>query len=100
MTSEYTALLQLKASPGWDILQALWIKEHEKIVDAMRRAGKRGNETSWRYFAGQQEGFDLAIMQLHRALAEMESKEEDVHESVEAKQQIDELMKTLKGEPK
>jgi hypothetical protein len=72
MTTDYNDLKALELSTGYLKLQALWGHEGQKILDAVKRAGKKGNETSWRYYAGQMEGFELAITHLHRALADME----------------------------
>lgn len=96
MSAEYTHLMALQESQGYKILQALWAKEHAEIVKAMRKAGKRGNETSWRYFAGQQEGFELAVTHLERALLEMQVKSaEEGHES-DPSNQIEELFNQLR----
>lgn len=77
---------------------ALWAIQHQKIVDALRKAGKQNKEMNWRYFAGQQEGFELALTQVDRAMKEMEEKGEDVVANVEAQRQVEDLLKKIKGE--
>jgi len=95
---EYMALTQLRQSPGWQVLVALWAMQHKKIVDGMRKAGKTGRDSNWRWFAGQQEGFEIAITQLDRALGEMEAEVIEVDASQEAKTQVEELLKKIKGD--
>lgn len=98
MKAEYNALLQLRQSQGYGLLQGLWALQHQKIISAIRKAGKGNKETSWRYFAGQQEGFELAITQLERAIVDMEKENEDLAASTEAAQQVEELLKQVKGD--
>lgn len=98
MKSEYNILASLKAHPGWIILQALWAIQHGKVVEATRKAGKQGKESPWRWFAGQLEGFEIAITQLDRAMADMEKENEDIAPSHEAQEQVQALLEKLKGE--
>jgi hypothetical protein len=98
MNSEYNDLYQLKNSKGYEFLVSLWAIQHQKIVDALRKAGKQNKEMNWRYFAGQQEGFEIAITQVDRALKEMADKGVDTIANEEAAKQVEDLMKKLKGE--
>lgn len=100
MRAEYNHLYQLKNSEGYTVLLALWALQHEKIVNAMRRAGKGGKESAWRYYAGQLEGFEVAITQVERAMKDMEEKGEDAVAHVEAQQQVEDLLKRIKGDEK
>lgn len=96
MTAEYNHLMSLKMSEGYKVLQALWAHQHGKIVEAMRKAGKKGNETSWRYFAGQNEGFELAITQVERALEDMQKTMENENPQADPSRDIEELLNNLK----
>jgi hypothetical protein len=98
MKTEYNSLLQLRTMAGWPILQALWAIQHTKIVEATRKAGKRNRGDIWKYYAGQLEGFEIAITQLERALQEMEKEAAEVEPSSEAKEQVEALIKKLKGD--
>lgn len=98
MKAEYSALIALQNSAGWPVLQSLWALQHRKIVDAARKAGKQGKESAWRWYAGQLEGFEVAITQLDRALEDMRREDENVEASQEAQEQVDELLRKIKGE--
>lgn len=93
MTSEYAALKRLENNPDFQVLRGLWAHQLGKIVNAMRTAGKRGTESAWRYYAGQQEGFELAVTQLERALAEMERQKENAEEKTNVDQIIEGIRK-------
>lgn len=98
MKSEYHALSSLKMHPGWVILQALWAIQHKKVVEATRKSGKLGKESPWRWYAGQLEGFEIAITQLDRAIQDMEKENEDLAPAHEAQEQVEALLKKIKGE--
>jgi hypothetical protein len=100
MTAEYNYLTALRNSQGYTVLLALWALQHEKIVQAMRKSGKSGKESAWRYYAGQLEGFEVAITQVERAMKDMEEKGEDAVANVEAQQQVEDLLKRIKGDEK
>lgn len=96
MNKEFVALRGLKDHPGYEVLQALWQAQYEKIQEAMDSAAKRGSETAWRYWAGQDKAFKLAVTQLDRALAQMEKEAVDV----ETKPQtiVEKLLAEARGE--
>ncbi|PWT87989.1 MAG: hypothetical protein C5B54_11360 [Acidobacteria bacterium] len=98
MKAEYNHLTALKQHPGYDILMALWAFQFQKIVSAVRKAAKQNKELNWRYFAGQQEGFELAITQIERSLKEMEEKSDEAPANVEAQAQVDDLLRKIKGD--
>ena len=98
MNAEYNHLMSLRTSPGYEVLLALWAAQHQKVIDGMRKAAKQNKEMNWRYFAGQQEGFELAITQVDRALKEMAEKGEDIMANAEAEKQVEDLLKKIKGE--
>jgi repressor of nif and glnA expression len=99
MRAEYNHLYSLRNSEGYTVLLALWALQHEKIVNAMRKSGKSGKESAWRYYAGQLEGFEVAITQVERAMKDMEEKGEESLANKEAEQQVEDLLKKIKGEP-
>jgi hypothetical protein len=99
MRAEYNHLYNLRNSEGYTVLLALWALQHEKIVNAMRKSGKSGKESAWRYYAGQLEGFEVAITQVERAMKDMEEKGEESLANKEAEQQVEDLLKKIKGEP-
>lgn len=98
MKAEYNHLYSLKNHPGYEVLMALWAIQHQKITDAMRKSGKQNKEMNWRYFAGQLEGFEIAITQMDRALKDMAEKGEDAIANEEATRQVEDLLKKIKGE--
>jgi hypothetical protein len=70
--ANFIELSRLKAMQGYRVLENEWLHQVTKIEAARSRAAKRGQESAWRYWAGYEEGFKLAMMTLHRALERME----------------------------
>lgn len=97
MNTDYFDLKSLQSSPGWVKLQALWAKQYALVIEDLMKTARKGNETSWRFKAGQMQGFDLAIQQLDRALLQMEKEGEDANAGPNA---VDELMKEIRGDKK
>jgi hypothetical protein len=82
MTEDYGDLSDLKSRRGYQKLQALWVRQGKDIMNALNKASKeRGKDDSLRWNAGVWYGFDLAIGQLDRALAEMERDMENKEET-------------------
>lgn len=100
MKAEYNQLKQLENNTGYQILLNLWIIQGQKILEASRRAAKKPNESSWRYYAGQQEGFEFAITQLQRSLKDMEKDTENLEATVRTNEEIEELLGKIKSEAK
>ena len=100
MKAEYHQLKQLENHSGYQILMTLWAIQGQKILEASRRAAKKPNESSWRYYAGQQEGFELAITQLQRSLKDMEKDSENTEATVRTNEEIEELLGKIKSEGK
>lgn len=97
MKQEYHALKFMEKSDGYKILQELWILQVSKIEEARDRAASRGQESAWRYQAGQEKGFKLAMTALVRALADMERSEEGLDEDNAAEKLLEEI-KTRGGD--
>jgi len=96
MKSEYVGLKSLENHHGYKILEALWIHELTEVEKARDSAAKRGGESAWRYWAGQEKGFKLAMTQLQRALVHMEHENEDLKDGTK----IEDLLSELRGEVK
>lgn len=95
MNSDYFDLKQIQKSIGYQKLQALWAHEGIRIMDSLQKAAAKGQESAWRYYAGQMRGFDLAITHLERAILQME-KEGEVDNP--ATQAVEDLMKEIRGD--
>lgn len=80
MKREYHALKELESVEGYKVLQELWMYQVSKIEEARDRAASRGQESAWRYSAGKEAGFKLAMTALARGLLDMEQKENDPQE--------------------
>ena len=96
MKREYDLLTTLQNHPGYKVLEELWRDQGVKIQKARDRAASRSQESAWRYFAGQEMGFSLAVTMLQRALAEMEIKDQ----GLASESQAEKILRELRGEPK
>lgn len=77
MREDYSALKGLENSRGYQILMELWIYQMSKIEEARDKAAKQSThkaESDWRYMAGQEKGFKLAMTALQRGIVDMEKK--------------------------
>lgn len=96
MKSDYIALKSLDQHEGYKLLQALWIHETAKVEEARSKAAKRSSEGTWKYWAGYEEGFKFAVMQLQRSLLHMESESENL----QGDGKFEALMNELRGDVK
>lgn len=100
MTPDYLDLVELRKLRGYQKLQALWAEQGMKIMENLNKHSKlTGKDTSLRYYAGQWNGFDMAIGMLERAVEEIQRQIGNAAESTT----VDELMEKLnqrKGETK
>lgn len=94
MNTDYVDLKSLQGIRGYQKLQALWAHEGVKIMESLQKSAAKGQESAWRYYAGQMKGFDLAITQLERALLHMEQEGETENP---AQKTVEELLKEIKG---
>ena len=94
MNNDYFDLKQLQQSRGYQKLQALWAHEYAALMMGLQRAASKGQESAWRYYAGQLKGADLMTGQLERALVQMEKEGEGDNP---ATQDVTELLKELRG---
>lgn len=96
MIQEYASLTALRDNIDYQTLKVCWAGQGQKIIDAMKRAAARGQESAWRFYAGQMAGFELAVTQLERSIAEMEAESQNKS----ADTNVDDLLKQIKGEQK
>lgn len=96
MRSEYLALRRLSESSDYRMLEAIWMHHVSKIEQARDRAASRGQESAWRYAAGQEKGAKLIMTALQAAIVDMESKEEGLADE----EKYDSLLKEIRGETK
>lgn len=94
MKNEFISLKSLLAHPGWAVLEAEWMAQVTKIEEARDKAAKRGSDSAWRYWAGQEFGFKLAITAAQRTLDNM-AKE---NEALEGEARYESLLSEIKGE--
>ena len=79
--ADYFNLKALKSSAGYQLLEALWIHQVTEIEDTRDKAAKKATgESDWRYWAGQEKGFKLAMTALQRAMMQMEQEETELIE--------------------
>ena len=95
MNMDYADLKELQMSRGYAKLQALWAHEYSEVMKGIQRAGAKGQESAWRFYAGQLKGFDLAVGQLDRALLQMEKEGES---ETPASKDVEELFRKIKEE--
>lgn len=84
------------AHEGWAVLEALWLLQISEIEQARDKCASKATtkaESDWRYMAGQEKGFKLAMMKAKMALAEMEL----ANENETAESRYDKLLEEIKG---
>lgn len=88
------ALKRLENSPDYAILQAKWLYVVSEIQKARDSAATRGQESAWRYYAGQEKGAQRIILALGLAIADLEAQDKElVDES-----KYDSLLQEIRGE--
>lgn len=97
MHSDYLALKHLLTQPSYKLLEALWIHQVSNIEEARDRAASRGQESAWRYAAGKEAGFKLAMTAVQRALVEMEVAEPNEVEETKYEEMLEQLKLKREG---
>lgn len=97
MNTDFAVLARLKNDHGYKLLEALWIHQVSEVEKSRDSAAKRGTESAWRYHAGREAGFKLAMTALERALLAMEK--EGLAEEPTG-YDVNQLLEELKGERK
>lgn len=92
MKAEYIALTNLLNSPDWAYLENEWLHQVTDIEAARDKAARKPNESAWRYWAGQEYGFKLAMTTIRRSIQKME----EVDAELETESKIDKLLKEAK----
>jgi hypothetical protein len=77
MNTDFFDLKSLQMNAGYQKLQALWAHEYAVLMTGLQKAGAKGQESAWRYYAGQLKGADLMTGMLDRALLQMEKEGEN-----------------------
>lgn len=91
------AMLQtLSKSPAFAKLVELWVVDVTKIEASRDGAASRGQESSWRYWAGLEKGYKRAMMRLQEELSRMEEEGGDIAQ--EPSEKIQRLLSEARGE--
>jgi hypothetical protein len=69
---DYAAFAELKKAYGYQLLENEWLHQISEIEKKRDLAASRGTESAWRYHAGKEAGFKLAMTTLDRALTRIE----------------------------
>ena len=96
MNGDIIALRELLNSDGYKILQGIWLQHTIEIEEARDRCAGRGHESAWRYWAGQEKGFKMAMMTLQKTIDDFEKE----NKPDEGQTYIEELLKSVRGETK
>lgn len=91
---DYFDLKMLQGMKGYQKLQALWAHEGSMVMRSLQNAASKGQESAWRYYAGQMKGFELAITHLERALIQMEKEGAGDNQATKT---VEELLKEVRG---
>lgn len=94
---EYYLLKSLLDNPAFKLLEDLWIYHSADIEDKRDKAAAKGNESAWRYYAGQEKGFKRATTALVMALRDMEKKLNDLTEENKSEKILEELRGMKEG---
>lgn len=93
MNADYSDLKSLLLNRGYQKLQALWAHEYVVLMRGLQNAAAKGQESAWRYYAGQLKGADLMTGQLERALLQMEKEGEGDNEGTKT---VEEMLKEIR----
>lgn len=96
MRTDFEVLNALEKSEGYKRLMMLWMEDLGDIETRRDAAASKGQESGWRYWAGQEKGYKRAMMKLSAEMALMET---DGGETVEQPSDVVErLMSQVRGE--
>jgi hypothetical protein len=85
---------QVQDHAGYKYLEDLWRARLAEVQEKRDKAAQRGSETAWRYWAGVEKGFQLAVTLLPLTLAEMDSE----IDNEQAEDRFAAIAQELKGE--
>lgn len=95
MNNDIQLFTALERHAGYQALEELWRIEISGIEAKRDNAAKRGNESSWRYWAGLEYGYKKAVMKLREEILRY-GNEESLEEKPSEK--IEKLMAEARGE--
>lgn len=98
MNSDFQLLNSLKNHAGYKRLQELWLEEISDIEAHRDSAASRGQESAWRYQAGQEKGAKRIAMRLEVELAKLEDEGGEVAEK--PSEVIEKMLAEARGEQK
>lgn len=90
---QYARFVGLRDNPAYRDLENEWLAQVTKIEEARSKAAKTGGESAWRFHAGREEGFKLAMTALLRAIQKIESELEETPQNI-----VDKLMEEVRNE--
>lgn len=91
--SEYMALKRLENNADYKILEFRWLSLISEIEKSRDNSAARGQESAWRYFAGQEKGAKRMVTALSARIIELEELDKElVDES-----KYDELLNEIRG---
>lgn len=93
MNPDYADLKALQLNRGFQKLQALWAHEYLVLMNGLQKAAAKGQESAWRYYAGQLKGADLMTGQLERAILQMEKEGEGDNPATKS---VEEILKEIR----
>ncbi len=97
MRENYQLLSTLEKSDAYKKLMILWMEDLTEIEVKRDVAAAKGQESGWRYWAGQEKGYKRAMMRLNVELSRMEEEggEEPLNKPSEM---IEKLLAEARGE--
>ena len=98
MKKDYQLLSSLKIHSAFKALMLLWLDDVTEIEAKRDSCAGRGQESAWRYWAGQEKGYKRAMTRLDEGLARMDQEGGEVME--EPSEIIEKLLNESRGEKK
>jgi hypothetical protein len=95
MKFDFQMLCKLRDSEAYKKLMALWLETITDIESRRDVAASRGQESAWRYYAGQEKGFKRAMMLLDEKISQLEADGGDP--SDQPSEQIERLLDEARG---
>jgi len=90
-------LTALKSHPAYKRLQELWLEDISEIETKRDLSAARGQESAWRYWAGQEKGAKRLMVRLDIEIERL--KEEGADPSNAPSEIIEKLLSEARGEP-
>lgn len=98
MHKDFQMFSVLEKSEAYKRLMVLWMQDLTDIESRRDSSASRGQESAWRYWAGQEKGYKRAMMRLNQELTVME---EDGGETLaQPSEMIEKLLSEARGDKK